>query len=360
MFKNNKLKNNRKGEVVMGPECKRVEKKLSEYLDNMLPKNEKNAIAGHLATCSRCSKLYSDLQAVSNELKSLPAEELPAGFLRKLNKKIAEPQRQAFKKNYIKNYSAVAAGILFLLLIRVGYYYSVNQIKTAYIDDAPIEVQDNGTLAQAVSDGNVADGQKDYSNEKPEAENPQNQIKGNSETKNSQSEESVEITSKKLAESQQLPEANQLYDGKPSPENNEQPHNEQGQKNNDLPPQSYRAALRSVPEQALNSEILEQDLQSGGQPYESAGGTYASSHDTDEPAFVRVVVTVGKFDEVLALLEKSYNTKTVNDEIILMLNNEDFQNVMNLMLKYDATVMQQETDLPLTVNECIIKRHTTQ
>ena len=70
--------------------CRDVREKLSEYADDMLAKDEKNAVDRHINSCGDCSAQYRELCDIISELGSLPDQPLPDDFYDKLHKRLSK------------------------------------------------------------------------------------------------------------------------------------------------------------------------------------------------------------------------------------------------------------------------------
>lgn len=357
--------------------CRDVREKLSEYADDMLAKDEKNAVDRHINSCGDCSAQYRELCDIISELGSLPDQPLPDDFYDKLHKRLSKKRKSIgyiFAHSY-KPLSAVAAGLLLVLLIRTGYYSNINQLKTAYVDDAKLQQeytagQTSPAPADKTDEPAVPEktaGAQSYGRDKQNA--PQT-------TDNSKKE--GEIAEKDWAAIQNENEENTQQQSL-APQSGEeiQAEDDQGQQMSDeaiaqeLPPEI-------PPEPEKEEQKMAFRMFSGGgnmekadvrADYETDGNVplsspdysyYASSHDDDAPSFVSVIIFVEDFEQAALLLKEKYNAKVIDNSITLELNNDDFQQVMDLMLNFGARVEQQEAKEPLNVNKCVIVPYNTE
>ena len=74
--------------------CSKIQKNLSDYLDNALPNNEKEEIADHLLTCPSCRKEFSTLRRLKDTLNFSDDMSVPNGFSDKLIGKIIETKQK--------------------------------------------------------------------------------------------------------------------------------------------------------------------------------------------------------------------------------------------------------------------------
>lgn len=71
-------------------DCKKIQGRLSEYVDGVLDRETAWNIKLHLASCSVCSLVESELQATTNLLRSLPNVGPSANFDAKLAMRLAD------------------------------------------------------------------------------------------------------------------------------------------------------------------------------------------------------------------------------------------------------------------------------
>jgi len=74
--------------------CSKIQIKLSNYLDNALPDNEKEEIANHLQTCPSCQEEFATLKKLQSTLGLLDDISAPDGFSSNLIGKIHEIERK--------------------------------------------------------------------------------------------------------------------------------------------------------------------------------------------------------------------------------------------------------------------------
>jgi len=76
--------------------CRRVERRLSHYLEGRLPYGEAGAIAIHLRDCSSCRRFRDDILAAEAELRA-PAEPLPPAGIERRAVSLWIAQREALR-----------------------------------------------------------------------------------------------------------------------------------------------------------------------------------------------------------------------------------------------------------------------
>ncbi|MDR0405934.1 MAG: zf-HC2 domain-containing protein, partial [Clostridiales bacterium] len=137
--------------------CEEAREKLSEYIDEIANGEEQAALQAHISTCGDCADTCDGLRTLIRELNTLPPEPLPPGFQANFRKRLSEeakpPRRFSVSRRW-RGYSALAAGLLFLVLIRAGYYNNFHPVKTAYVDDAALEIAkaDNAAAVPKTAD----------------------------------------------------------------------------------------------------------------------------------------------------------------------------------------------------------------
>jgi hypothetical protein len=129
--------------------CSKIQKKLSDYLDNALPDNEKDAIANHLLTCATCQKEFSIFEKLRSTLGQLDGMPVPCGFSSNLIGRIHETER---KKEIVVPYrifgrtiKAATCAVMILLSILFGYHigrtlYKETAGKKLHHDSRVIEI----------------------------------------------------------------------------------------------------------------------------------------------------------------------------------------------------------------------------
>ena len=69
-------------------DCQEAKNLLSDYVDNQLNLNKKNALEKHLTACSKCSTELELLKMTVGALKSLPLEEMPKEAAKRLHQRL--------------------------------------------------------------------------------------------------------------------------------------------------------------------------------------------------------------------------------------------------------------------------------
>ena len=124
--------------------CKECRQKISLYLDNELTEEEKTEFENHILECEDCRNELEKIKRIGEELNSIPMEELPEGYCKKLHMKLKEarPEEKKSKRRFgIRKFSAIAAALIVVLMVpfalnsgRLGI-----QNKEMAMDSAPAE-----------------------------------------------------------------------------------------------------------------------------------------------------------------------------------------------------------------------------
>ncbi|HEX7320054.1 MAG TPA: anti-sigma factor [bacterium] len=101
--------------------CSKIQKKLSNYLDNALPDNEKDVIADHLLTCATCQAEFSTLKKLHNTLGLLDDMPVPDEFSAKLIGKIKtlEKNREITMPFSVFGRTIMAAACVAVILLSI-------------------------------------------------------------------------------------------------------------------------------------------------------------------------------------------------------------------------------------------------
>jgi hypothetical protein len=81
--------------------CSEIEERLTAYLENFLPNEEKTMIEQHCARCSRCRDALKDLERTKNILENLHEVEPPAWLADRVMTRITEAEE---RKGWIKRF----------------------------------------------------------------------------------------------------------------------------------------------------------------------------------------------------------------------------------------------------------------
>jgi predicted anti-sigma-YlaC factor YlaD len=143
-------------------DCKKIQPRLSEYVDGVLDREMDWNLKLHLSSCSVCSQIESDLRATANLLRALPEAGPSLDFEAKLAKRLADqvlqPRRPSLLDRvrdwwYDAPYArpAVTSGLAVAAILPTAFFL-FNGSRTA-IPIANTPAQAKGvTTANATSD----------------------------------------------------------------------------------------------------------------------------------------------------------------------------------------------------------------
>lgn len=108
--------------------CNEICDLLSLYIDNELNDEEMHQVEEHLQSCENCQKELDEYKNIISILQSLPEEEPPEGYCKRLHNKLLEtgrqtkPKKEAFNIKNINRfkwmkYGSLAAALVLVLLV---------------------------------------------------------------------------------------------------------------------------------------------------------------------------------------------------------------------------------------------------
>ncbi|MCL2390844.1 MAG: zf-HC2 domain-containing protein [Endomicrobia bacterium] len=105
--------------------CKNFVPKISLYIDDKLPQNEKVLFEEHLKSCKECFKEYSSLKNVRTSLMNLNKQKTGARFesiiMQKIEKKLYTPSQASTFFQTVK-VSLLAAVFLFAVIAAFNFF----------------------------------------------------------------------------------------------------------------------------------------------------------------------------------------------------------------------------------------------
>lgn len=138
----------------MNPDCQAFREKLSAYMEGELEPAERDAVTGHLGRCGACAQELGALRQMLQEMKQVPAIQVPADFRREFWAKVEGPPREqpliqrVLEPWYLKiPVGALATAAVVLLAVRITGVVP-NSLKVGRI---PISAQNPVNSAASVS-----------------------------------------------------------------------------------------------------------------------------------------------------------------------------------------------------------------
>ena len=108
--------------------CNEISDKLSLYIDNGLSNEEMQQVEEHLNSCENCQKELEEYKNLISVLQSLPEEEPPEGYCKRLHEKLlkSNPQLEtkkaaskikSFNRNKWLKYGSIAATLILVFVV---------------------------------------------------------------------------------------------------------------------------------------------------------------------------------------------------------------------------------------------------
>ncbi len=107
--------------------CDEISDKLSLYIDNELSSEEMQQVEDHLNSCENCQKNLDDYKKLISVLQSLPEEEPPEGYCKRLHEKLLMEKSQketkrtskiiSFNRSKWLKYGSIAAALVLVFLV---------------------------------------------------------------------------------------------------------------------------------------------------------------------------------------------------------------------------------------------------
>ena len=146
-------------EAIKVIDCKRFAELLDSYIDGDISQADKISCHVHISECASCKAEYEFAKRIHDTLHTLPAPEVPAGFLDDINKKIdegafrdTEPRIRRIVRNPAA-YSAVAAGLALAVVVGSGPWRLLRDTEKEPVHvDLPVTDTRKGTADKEKQD----------------------------------------------------------------------------------------------------------------------------------------------------------------------------------------------------------------
>jgi hypothetical protein len=123
-------------------ECSSVKEKLSAYLEDAVPREERFLIEEHLKSCAECSSALADLHKTIKHIKGLGEVEPPAWMTQKIMTKLreeAQPKKGVFRRLFYPLHIKVPLEAVAAILVVGIALYIYRDIRTEIRLKAPSE-----------------------------------------------------------------------------------------------------------------------------------------------------------------------------------------------------------------------------
>ncbi len=123
--------------------CSEIENRLPAYLEDLLSPEERKSVAGHLASCPRCSRAFADLKKVEELVHGLGELEPPPFFEERIMSRVREEagQKQGiFRKFFYPLHIKIPIQALATVLVAVLVFYVYQKGDPEMKQIAPLHI----------------------------------------------------------------------------------------------------------------------------------------------------------------------------------------------------------------------------
>ncbi|SEK86488.1 Putative zinc-finger [Aquimarina amphilecti] len=138
--------------------CKQIEEKLIDYLDNNLDQREHETITVHLKNCDSCKESIQELKnifdGIDSDYEELPSTSLKKGFeeMLKQEKELLQESKVVSLHNSSKNHWKTALQIAAtIVLIVSSYFYGKQQNNASFSKEMAVLEKEKVQLKQEVT-----------------------------------------------------------------------------------------------------------------------------------------------------------------------------------------------------------------
>jgi len=328
--------------------CDEVKTMLSLYIDDELSNSEKKFVAEHLLNCEECRNEYDELKFIASELKNMPTQPLPLDFKEKIhNRLVMESVKVKRKPLNFKIYSSIAAGLIFTVLIGTGYFQRFQPVDIAYVNDAPLKIQEQNVVAEQKQEPlPTATPTKDITPSKKPIQSKE-VIKESKIAQNNTTENIVEAP-KAPTEIIASTDVNPVATQQPTIAPPEAQSSDAVSSTSDvmaMRAESYASADIST---APTATPKANGVGGGG----SSSGSMAKSFAA--PIYKTANIKVNDFTTCASEINKKYGSIVEDDTLVLYVNDEDLENIIKITNKYNAVITYDNVSSKNDTNKCII------
>jgi hypothetical protein len=142
-------------------ECKEVQKRLSAYIEKLVPPKQKALIDAHLKGCKKCKRALADLKKTVNYVQKLEEVEPPAWLTQKVMARVrseAEAKKGIWQRLFFPFHIKIPLEAVALILVAVGTIYIFKSMQPQmHVAQAPIETEEAAPPTFASGKGEVHD-----------------------------------------------------------------------------------------------------------------------------------------------------------------------------------------------------------
>ncbi len=123
--------------------CQDMYKLINLYIDNMLDEDGQKELEAHIEECEKCRTDFKELEATKKLLGSLPDEDTPPGFEKRLHNRLVEVKLESSgnnKKYTSRGILAIATALVVFVVLKIGLY------------NAPMEMSDDMVAEMEVAE----------------------------------------------------------------------------------------------------------------------------------------------------------------------------------------------------------------
>ncbi len=131
-------------------ECNKVRQRLSDYIDELMPSEEKASIDSHFKSCRQCRQSLDDMRKAIEHLKNLEEVEPPQWMAQKIMAKIrseAPAKKGILQKLFYPVHIKLPAGAVATIAIAVTAIYIFESMQPEVkVSKAPVELTEEQTI----------------------------------------------------------------------------------------------------------------------------------------------------------------------------------------------------------------------
>ncbi|MBQ0137975.1 MAG: anti-sigma factor [Kurthia sp.] len=119
---------------------------MHEYLDGDITPNHEHEMQQHLHECTDCQQHMNELQHVVHMLKTLPAVQVPKGFVEGVMDKLPRTRINAGRGSWLRRHPFLIAAAVFVLLMSASLLSGYNGNKEFSVTNQPGLIVEGNTV----------------------------------------------------------------------------------------------------------------------------------------------------------------------------------------------------------------------